>query len=685
MATETTERLIRSMGASAVALDTKPTPWQPAALVPSAFVFPALPIHLRDDLKNDHMAAKKEVAHFISESGMILIPSGEFIMGDDDGAFDEQPQRNVLLNAYWIDQFPVTNADYKAFVDATGHRHPPHWTNATYALDKKDHPVTNVNWKDAQAYAQWAGKRLPTEAEWEKASRGTVGQMYPWGDPFRKDNVNSSGDYDGTTPVDQFVGGVSPYGVMDMAGNVMEWCQDWYFDDYYKAAPADNPSGPEGGQYRVVRGGFYNENRAGVRCAQRHYVPPETMQYHIGFRCAKTPSRPGERVPKPDGEQSVDQKTEAPPQLASVQRPELTDAMSLEQIADHYPDHIAKVLRTMMHEASDEDRKEVIKKLAVMFIGLGQEAGAGVCKYLTDVEIERISQAIVNCGLVPNQQKYEIFEAVKNRVLSGSYSIQGGENFVRGMLEKALGPRKTNAMFDRINSTTNSGFYLLRNVDPNQIVPFISKEHPQAIALILSQLDASQAAGVLNGLAPEIQADVVYRITAMENLKPQTLRELEEGVARELQAILSGQITEIGGPKATAEILNRTGRSTEKNVLEWLDKQDPELAEEVRNQMFVYDDIANLKNDEIQLILDQTEFLDLAVSLKGANEKLRDRIFKILGDEKSAELKEKMQYSGPVRMSDVEAAQLRTVQTVRQLEEAGKITIVRGDSIDKFV
>ncbi|MCZ6634448.1 MAG: SUMF1/EgtB/PvdO family nonheme iron enzyme, partial [bacterium] len=166
-------------------------------------------------------------------SNMVLIEAGEFIMGDDDGARDEQPQNRVLLNAYWIDRYPVTNRDYKAFVDATDHRAPPHWKSGNHTSARDLHSVTNTNWEDAIAYARWSGKRLPTEAEWEKAARGTLGQNYPWGDAFRKDNVNSSNDYEGTTPVNQFPGGASPYGVMDMCGNVQEWCTDWYYDDMY--------------------------------------------------------------------------------------------------------------------------------------------------------------------------------------------------------------------------------------------------------------------------------------------------------------------------------------------------------------------------------------------------------------------------------------------------------------------
>ena len=287
--------------------------------------------------------------------------------------------------------------------------------------------------------------------------------------------------------------------------------------------------------------------------------------------------------------------------------------------------------------------------------------------------------------VVTTEQEDDVLEEFEAMLLAGKYVSQGGMDFARGALEKALGPRKAQSLLDRVSSTTTSGFYMLRNVDPNQIIPFISKEHPQTISLIMSQLDSNQAAGVLNGLPEEMQADVAYRIAQMDNISPEVLRELEEALANELEAILSGQITEIGGPKTVAEILNSTGRSTEKAVLERLDAQDPELAEEVRNQMFVFDDIANLTDREIQLILREVDSKDLAVALKGGSEELQERIFGNVSDRVGTMIKEEMQFSGPVRMSDVEEVQLRVVQTVRQLEEAGQVTIVRGDSTDTFV
>ena len=339
----------------------------------------------------------------------------------------------------------------------------------------------------------------------------------------------------------------------------------------------------------------------------------------------------------------------------------------------------------MAEEDDVGDEIPARQKVAVLMIALGQETTAEVMKYLTDFEIEQIAQSIAELDVVTTEQEDEVLEEFEQLLIAGKYVSQGGMDFARGALEKALGPRKAQGLLDRVNSTTTSGFYMLRNVDPNQIIPFISKEHPQTIALILSQLEPSQSAGVVNGLAEELQADVSFRIAQMENISPQVLRELEETLATELQAILAGQVTEIGGPKAVAEILNRTGRSTEKSVLERLDAQDPELAEEVRNQMFVFDDIAKLTDREIQMILREVDSKDLAVALKGGNEEMQERILGNMSERVGTMLREEMEFSGPVRMSDVEDVQLRVVQTVRQLEEAGQVTIVRGETSDVFV
>ena len=314
-----------------------------------------------------------------------------------------------------------------------------------------------------------------------------------------------------------------------------------------------------------------------------------------------------------------------------------------------------------------------------------QDTSAEILKYLNDYEIEDIAQTIAELRTVTTDQEDEVLEEFESLLMAGKYVSMGGIDFARGTLEKAMGPRRAQSMLDRVTATTTGGFYLLRNIAPNQIAPFISKEHPQTIALILSQLDPSQAAGVLNILPEELQSEVTYRGAAMENISPQVLREIEDTLANELQAILTGQITEIGGPKKVAEILNMTGRSTEKAVLERLDSQDPEIAEEIRNMMFTFDDIANLTDREIQMVLREVDTKDLATALKGSAPEMQDRIFSNVSERVSQMIREEMEFSGPIRMSDVEEVQLRVVQTVRQLEEAGQVTVTRGESTDVFV
>ncbi len=208
---------------------------------------------------------------------------------------------------------------------------------------------------------------------------------------------------------------------------------------------------------------------------------------------------------------------------------------------------------------------------------------------------------------------------------------------------------------------------------------FLSRENPDTIALILLQLAPAQAAGVFGELSEELKGDVAYRMAQLGDNAPQMLREIEEGLTQELRALLLSQITDMGGTRAVAEILNRTDRSIEKAVLESLDTKNAELAEKVRNQMFVFDDIVKLTDREIQMMLREVDTKDLAVALKGASEELKDRILGNVSERVGTMIKEEMQFSGPVRKSDVEDVQLRVVQTVRQLEEAGQVTIVRGD------
>lgn len=232
---------------------------------------------------------------------MVRVTKGEFIMGSDDvdraakamqygdrkpWYANERPSHKLSLPEFYIDKYEVTNADYRKFVEAAGHRAPFHWQNG-FPEDRADHPVILVSWSDAKTYCEWAGKRLPTEAEWEKAARGTDGRQFPWGDDFSLDKVNTSGEYQGTTRVGMFADGVSPYGAMDMAGNVQEWTEDWY-KQYTKNDFEDKDYGEK---FKVVRGGSWGGMghyivKTYVRTSYRNIAPPEGFYDDVGFRCA---------------------------------------------------------------------------------------------------------------------------------------------------------------------------------------------------------------------------------------------------------------------------------------------------------------------------------------------------------------------------------------------------------------
>jgi formylglycine-generating enzyme required for sulfatase activity len=261
---------------------------------------------------------------------MVLIEAGPFLRGspESQGDADEHPQRPIMLSAFYIDRYEVTNRRYQAFLKATGHRVPEHCCNPSYNLWQGrsiaerllDHPVVNVDWHDATAYCAWAGKRLPTEAEWEKAARGTDGWEYPWGNEHDRMRANGISYWAGTDfgtpeeakawwegehgqtvlaikgtqgiltlPVTELERGATPTGLMHMAGNVWEWTADWYDPTYYEKAEARDPKGPEGGEFKVHRGGSWLNHRGLLRSAARDGSRPSMRNHGIGFRCAKTP------------------------------------------------------------------------------------------------------------------------------------------------------------------------------------------------------------------------------------------------------------------------------------------------------------------------------------------------------------------------------------------------------------
>jgi formylglycine-generating enzyme required for sulfatase activity len=232
---------------------------------------------------------------------MMLVPAGEFTMGSNEGDDHEKPEHRVFLDAYYMDVHEVTVGQYGEFLDSTSFDSPPSWTTMAEP-SYENRPVVNVDWKDANNYCKWAGKRLPTEAEWEKAARGTDGRIYPWGndppDPLKANYGKEKwNNHAALMPVGQLKGGLSPYGIHDLAGNVWEWVSDWYNPNYYATSPSKNPKGPETGKYKVLRGGSWDYAGETLRSSRRDFNIPATTDYdspayrnfNSGFRCAKNP------------------------------------------------------------------------------------------------------------------------------------------------------------------------------------------------------------------------------------------------------------------------------------------------------------------------------------------------------------------------------------------------------------
>jgi len=240
----------------------------------------------------DHPEPESVAKETPLEDEMVVIPAGPFIRGTESGGFDERPQRTIILEPFAIDRYEVTNYQYQQFVTATGHRKsgpPSRYAKSIGKMRGLNQPVVYVSWNDADEYCRWKGKRLPTEAEWEKAMRGSDGRLWPWGNQEQPQGANWARVQDGhevSARVGTFQSDRSPYGIMDGAGNVMEWVGDWYSESYYKDSPEQDPPSPEYGTYRVLRGGGYTTTGADIRITSRMKMVPDFRDETIGFRCA---------------------------------------------------------------------------------------------------------------------------------------------------------------------------------------------------------------------------------------------------------------------------------------------------------------------------------------------------------------------------------------------------------------
>ena len=317
-----------------------------------------------------------------------------------------------------------------------------------------------------------------------------------------------------------------------------------------------------------------------------------------------------------------------------------------------------------------------LQKAAVALVAFGSEVSALVLKGLSEKELEAVTVQIANLRDVPPEVEEKVIEECHQIFMARQYISQGGIDFAQSILEKAVGPNKAKEIMHRLESSIKStGFSLLKDIDPKQLSSFLQNEHPQTIALILTQLNPQNAAGVLSELSPELQAEVSLRIAVMEKIAPEILKEIEQTLEGHFEATAGGEMSASGGAKAIAEVLNLIDPSAEKNILQSLEAEDPDLAAEIKNMMFIFDDLTLLDDRSIQRLLKEVETKDIAISLKATIEEVKTKIFANVSERVAVMIQEEMEFMGPTRLSDVEAAQSRIVESVRRLEEEGQIII----------
>lgn len=326
------------------------------------------------------------------------------------------------------------------------------------------------------------------------------------------------------------------------------------------------------------------------------------------------------------------------------------------------------------------------QKAALLLISLGPEVSASIYKHLSEEEIERLTLEISGVRKVESSVKEEIIEEFHNIALAQDYISQGGIGYAKTVLEKALGKEHAQAVINRLTSSLQvKPFDFARRTEPSQLLNFIQNEHPQTIALILSYLEAEQAGMILSSLPQEVQADIAKRIAKMESTSPEVISEIEAVLERKLSSTVTQDFSDTGGIDAVVEVLNGVDRSTEKTILDALEIQDPELAEEIKKRMFVFEDMITLDNRSIQRVIRDCENEDLILSMKVSSEEVKDILFKNMSQRMAESFKEEMDVMGPVRLRDVEEAQTRIVATIRRLEDAGEIIIARGGGDDVIV
>ncbi|MCR5691593.1 MAG: flagellar motor switch protein FliG [Eubacterium sp.] len=332
-----------------------------------------------------------------------------------------------------------------------------------------------------------------------------------------------------------------------------------------------------------------------------------------------------------------------------------------------------------MKNSNQASELDGLQKAAVLLITLGPEKAANIFKHLKEDEIEQLTLEIANTRSVPPNRKEEVLNEFYEVCLAQQYIAEGGIGYAKDLLQKALGEEKARDVLGKLTASLQvRPFEFIRKTEASQILNFIQDEHPQTIALILSYLSPQQAAGIIGALSPEKQTDVAKRIAMMDRTSPDVIKEVENILEQKLSSLVSQDYTIVGGVDSVVEVLNTVDRGTEKHIMENLEIEEPELADEIRKKMFVFEDILLLDDRSIQRVLRDVENNELAVALKNANEEVQNAIFNNLSSRLADMIREDMEYMGPVRVKDVEEAQQKIVNVIRKLEDSAEIVISRG-------
>lgn len=328
-----------------------------------------------------------------------------------------------------------------------------------------------------------------------------------------------------------------------------------------------------------------------------------------------------------------------------------------------------------------------VRKAAVLLISLDQAAAVEVLKRLPPEAVEEVSREIASLGQIGNNSRREVFQEFYTMALANSYISEGGLEYAKKLLKQSLEEKDAERVIKQVTQQVQTTpFSFLQKAESENLLTFIQDEHPQTIALILAHLPSQKASEILVGLPSQKQVEVVKRVANMEQTNPEVIKEVERGLEHRLSDIVSQTFEKAGGVDTVAEILNLADRSTEKGIMEGLEAEDPDLVEQIRRLMFVFEDILLVNDKGIQSVLKEVDNEELALALKTASEELKQKIFKNMSERAAQLIAEDMQYMGPVRVSDVEAAQQKIVDIVRRLEDAGEIIIAgRGGEKEMVV